>query len=258
MGSPIGRPIPRFRVVLTLAALLACNGTGRAEPAAGFDARQYEQTLDRIEDARRELARQFAAATGRAERDRIRTRARQYVVAAIRDRIFPAWMGTPWGLGKSSTSLRPHQQEMTVGCSYFVTSVLLNAGLRLDSRYRFAQAPALRIQRALAPARADLHRFLSIPAAELDAGIAALGDGLYLIGLNNHIGFVTVTGDRVEIVHASYVAPRVVKVEPVLESPVIENSREAGYFVTPLFSDAGDFLIDHWLAGDAVALEARR
>jgi hypothetical protein len=162
-------------------------------------------------------------------------------------------MGTPWGLGRNSTSTRPHQDGMTVGCSYFVTSVLLNAGLRLDNRYRFAQAPALHIQRSLAPRRADLHRFLSIPAADLRDRIARLGNGLYVIGLNNHVGFVVVNGGEVRFVHASYTEPQNVRDEALVSSAAIAASRKAGYFVTPVFQD--DRLIDYWLTGKKVPFQ---
>ncbi len=272
----MGTPRPPF---LLVALLAACASPTRADPgdarppqqlsgdaanenkpdedarapAPRPDADAYERALERIEAKRAALGAQFTKADDEATRDRIRDRARRYVVAAVRDTIFPAWMGTPWGLGKNSTSTRPHQPGMTVGCSYFVTSVLMNAGLRLDNRYRFAQAPALHIQRSLAPSRLDLHRFLSIPARELEHGIARLGDGLYLIGLNNHIGFVLVRDSDVRFVHASYAEPQVVRDEPLVDSAAIAASRKAGYFVTPVFRD--DRLVDLWLTAAAVPFQ---
>jgi len=272
----MGAPRPPFLLVALLAACasptLADPGDARppgqphrasaprATPAPAekdeareFDAVAYERDLEHIEAARAKLAARFRAAGDETERDQVRAEARAFVVAAILDTVFPAWMGTPWGLGKNSTSTRPHQPGMTVGCSYFVTSALLNAGLRLDNRYRFARAPALHIQRSLAPRRSDLHRFLSIPADELRRGVASLGDGLYLIGLNIHVGFVVVRGDSVRFVHASYTEPQVVRDEALVDSAAIAASRDAGYFVTPLFQD--ERLVDAWLAGKAVPFQ---
>ena len=91
--------------------------------------------------------------------------------------MFPAWLGMPWGLGKNSTADRPHAPGMTVACGYFVAAVLENAGLALSSRYKYAQAPALQVQKALAPAAADLHRYFSVPSETLAAEIETFMKG---------------------------------------------------------------------------------
>jgi hypothetical protein len=167
------------------------------------------------------------------------------VVTAIIEDVFPAWMGTPWGLGAQSDASRPHQPGKVVGCSYFVTGVLDNAGLRLESRRRFAQAPALWIQRALLPYGGQVHRFGSLPATELRRHIAALGEGLYVIGLDYHVGFLIVRGAEVRMVHASFFPPQAVVSEPVEASAAIDGSRPKGYWVSPLFRD--DRLVELWL-----------
>lgn len=141
---------------------------------------------------------------------------------------------------------------MTVACGYFVAAVLENAGLALSSRYKYAQAPALAVQKALAPRPADLHRYFSVPAESLAARIAGLGDGLYIIGLANHIGFVVVDGGEVRLVHASYTGAQVVTDEPLVSAQAIADSRPKGYFVTPVMHD--DRLADLWLRGVAVPL----
>jgi hypothetical protein len=137
-----------------------------------------------------------------------------------------------------------------VGCSYFLTGVLENAGLKLESRARFAQAPSLWIQRALLPAEGRVYRFGPVEPTALRAQLAALGDGLYVIGLNIHVGFLVVRGADVRIVHASYASPYTVVSEPVESSEVIALSRGKGYVVSPLFRD--DRLVEHWLRGAAV------
>ncbi|MEM6991897.1 MAG: hypothetical protein AAF721_15420, partial [Myxococcota bacterium] len=66
--------------------------------------------------------------------------------------------------------------------------------------------------------------------------IAALGDGLYIIGLNVHVGFVQVDDGEVSLLHSSYTGDRGVTIESFAEAAAIENSQEAGYFVSELFS----------------------
>jgi hypothetical protein len=210
----------------------------------------FEDVVSRIETRRQELASRYRRAPPRG-RPAVLAEARAFVVSAIIDELFPAWMGTPWGLGAQSDASRPHQPGKVVGCSYFITAVLQNAGLELESRRRFAQAPSLWIQRALLPYGGQVHRFGSVPAPELRARVAALGDGLYLVGLDYHVGFLVVRGAGVRIVHASFFPPQAVVSEPVESSAAIEGSRNKGYWVSRLFGD--DRLVDLWLRRAAVA-----
>src|SRR5262245_13917967 len=107
--------------------------------AAPFDAAAYDKALADLEAKRVELGRRFQQAASDRDRAAVRSEARKVVVAAITGTAFPAWLGTPWGLGANSAPSRPHEPGKVVGCSYFVTGVLENTGLRLQSRARFAQ-----------------------------------------------------------------------------------------------------------------------
>ena len=233
---------------VALLLLLAACAAPAVAGAAPHDAVDYERQLARFAAERARLAVAYRAPG--ADKGAIRAAARRAVLGFIDDVVFTAWAGTPWGLGPHSTATRPHQPGKVVGCSYFVTSVLQNAGLELSNRYHFAQAPALHIQRSLAPDASDMLRVASVPAAVLRRRIAARGDGLFVIGLHNHVGFVRVRDGEVRVVHASYTDAQVVVDEPLLTAKVIHASRRAGYFVSRLFHD--DRLVDHWLRGQPV------
>jgi hypothetical protein len=216
--------------------------------------REFPKKLSDIRSAREKFAERWQAAGTKASRAGIRRQARSYVVRTIVQDIFPPWMGTPWHMGEDDDASMPHQPGKRVSCSQFVTAVLLNAGLRLDSRPRWAAARALYIQRSLAPRPEDVHRFLSIPPGELARRLARLKDGLYLIGLNCHVGFVLIDNGRVRFIHSNYVDPREgVTDEKLSGSPAIANSQPVGYWVTPLFQD--DRLIEFWLTGTPVPLQ---
>ena len=215
---------------------------------------RFDAAVAAIDRRRAELAADYAAARTEAARAEVLAEARAYLIGAITGELFPLWHGTPWGLGKSSTATRPHEPGMTVGCSYFVTAILGNAGFRLDNRYRFAQAPALDIQKSLARGDRAVRRYLSIPPAELEARVATLPDGLWLIGLSNHVGWVVVADGEVRFVHASWSGDRQVIDEAFATSHAIEVSRKAGYFVSPVIVETAenDDLIDAWLRGATV------
>lgn len=224
-----------------------------ADPAAAVE--QWDDAVDAIAAERARLAAAWRAATTPAERAAVRDRASVFLAGAMIDRLLPPWLGMPWGMGKDSTATRPHQEGKSISCSYFVGAVLQGAGFQLRDRFRLGQAAALDIQKSLTGGAGKVHRFLSIPPADLRARLAPLDDGLYVIGLDVHVGLVVIRGDVVRFVHASYTGDQVVSDEPLAEAVAIARSQRRGYFVSPLVTTTGagdDWLIERWLEGDAV------
>ena len=243
-----------------LAAVLMLQTGWAGRRAAEHDSAAFERTLAEIEMARKNFQRRLNKASCRQEKDAVRAEARQYVVQAIVEKIIPAWLGVPWTMAVIDDGLQPNatvpfEAGKGISCSWFLVSVLRNAGLRFVSPRAFAGSIAVHFQYALSPRDADLHRFFHVTPSRLAEKIASLGDGLYVIGLNCHIGFVHVAGDRVRILHSSYISPATVVIEPLIESPAVSASQEAGYVVSPLFQDIR--LIDYWLTGNKVPFKRR-
>jgi len=220
--------------------------TSAAPPAAASVTRPpYRALRARIAEVRDELAERYETektVLGAAKRE---------LQSAIADVLLPAWLGTRWAFhGTADEPLAPQG----IACGYFVATVLQHAGLQLESRRGFARSTARTIARSLIPPGPAHHRVFSVPAAVLERTMLSLGEGLYLIGLDVHVGFVVVRGGVVRVVHASYLAPRTVVDEPITASGAIEHSRDAGYHVTALFAD--DTLVDAWLRKTSLKLLA--
>ena len=206
---------------------------------------KFPTVLSEIRSRQAEFRKKWKQADGK-ERERIRIEARRFVVKMITRRIFPPWMGTPWHMGEDDDAVLPHQEGKRISCSMFVTAVLQNAGLQLDNRKRWADSRALYIQRSLAPEPRDVHRYFSITPKELAQRLKKLKTGLYLIGLNCHVGFVVITKKDVRFIHSNYVDPEEGVVdESLAESQAILNSQPVGYWITPIFQDHR--LIEFWL-----------
>lgn len=219
-------------------ATLAAQASAPPDPPTAED---YTDALSRIEARRKRLASALAAARTEPGRHAVLEQARAYFLRAVTHDLFPAWMGTPWAM--NGTAERPGAEP--IACGYFVATILRDAGVELR-RVRFGQATALRIQEATRPPTREVHRFFSIPPAALAERIAALGDGLYVIGLNVHVGFVRVDDGDVRFVHSSYTDDVVVD-EPLATAAAIANSQPAGYFVSELMST--DAAVERWLTG---------
>jgi hypothetical protein len=236
-------------VVVGLIVTAAPAPSAVAAPAS-FDAARYGLLLDQVAARRTELGARYAAAQGRRARAAIREEARRFVVDTLVSQIFPAWMGMPSGGGPQATASLPHTPGMFISCSYFLTAALQNAGLVLESRARFAQAPAAWIQRALLPPGGQIHRYGKLSPEELEQRLVGLGDGLYVVGLNIHVGFIVVQDRHAWFVHSSYTPPGTVVNEPVVSSMAIALSQSKGYWISPLFRD--DRIVELWLRHQAV------
>ncbi|MBP9206748.1 MAG: hypothetical protein KBG28_22435 [Kofleriaceae bacterium] len=257
-------------LALALSLLLGPAGcdAGRAAPGQGGRdvaatgasvAARHDAAVARLAATRQRLAAAWPDAD-EAGRAALVGQARAALWPAVADELMPAWLGMPWGMGRTSTATSPHQPGMQISCSYFVAAVLQSAGLHLRDRFALGQAPALTIQRSLVGEdHAAVHRYPSISPAELADRIRRLGDGLYLIGLNIHVGFVVVRAGQVRFVHASYTGDQRVSDEPLASSRAIANSQPAGYFVSPLVVAPGGadeatstWLLRQWIVGAVV------
>ena len=252
MSASCRERAPRARIALAC-ALVAIGAAGPAladSAPASFDAARYAAMLEQVAAQRRELGGRYAAARGARARAAIRDEARRFVVGTLVSEIFPAWMGMPSGGGRQATASLPHEPGMYISCSYFLTAALQNVGLVLESRARFAQAPAAWIEHALLPPGGQIHRYGNLSGVELEQRLVGLGDGLYVVGLNIHVGFIVVANGHARFVHSSYTPPGTVVDEPVVSSEAIALSRRKGYWISPLFKD--DRIVELWLRRQAV------
>lgn len=207
-------------------------------------AEAYSASVERLQVTRERLAKELVRAS---EPTAVLARARTALLDGVTEALLPAWAGTPWAMQGTATS----PGKDSIACGYFVSTVLRDAGLALH-RVKFGQAAALRIQNATTPAGVPVHRFFSIPPPQLAERIERLGDGLYIIGLNVHVGFVVVRDGEARLVHSSYTGDRVVIDEPLSTAQAIANSQSHGYFVSELFTT--DASVRKWLEGGSYRL----
>jgi len=61
----------------------------------------------------------------------------------------------------------------------------------------------------MALASKNIKRFSNRPIAEVEKYLKKKGDGLYLVGLDNHIGFIIVKNNTMKFVHSNYYHPEI-------------------------------------------------
>jgi len=200
----------------------------------------YADRVVALEKKRKELGAEYAKAKSQKAKQRIRGRAREVVLGAVRRDLFPAWDKTAWDFYGTTTT----PGEGKIACGYYVTTVLRDAGFKIE-RAKLAQQPSERITTTLVPAD-EIWRFRKGDEKGVMDAIRDKGDGLYVVGLDDHVGFLDVVGKEVRFCHASYTHDADVRCEDPLGAVPFESDY---HVVGRLFSGP---MIDAWLSGTTI------
>lgn len=164
---------------------------------AQIKTKDYSVLISEIELQRKTF--QKAYETKKAK-DSILKEARNYLFEIITNEVFPAWYGTKWDF--NGMTRKP--QNGKIACGYFVTNTLSDVGYKIP-RIKWAQSPSEIFIKKLAAK--DLKRFHNVSMTEIEKYLKAKGDGLYLVGLDFHTGFIVVKNGNSKFVHSSYYFP---------------------------------------------------
>ena len=156
----------------------------------------YNDFLETVIQHQKHLQEQYSQANS-TEKQSIIAETKDYLISLITEQIFPYWYGTPWDF--NGTTREPGKGE--IACGYFVTTVLEDVGFNIP-RIKWAQSASEVFIVKLAPN--NLKRFKDEKLTVLKKYLVENGDGLYLAGLDSHVGFVWVKGKKIYFVHANY------------------------------------------------------
>ncbi len=156
---------------------------------------------------------------------------------AVVQTIVPAWIGTPWDF--NGVTQIPNKGK--IACGYFVTTVLKDAGIELE-RIKLAQAASQKIINTLA-LKKDIKLCCNKPINNFIELVKKDGYGLYVVGLDNHTGFIYNDGKEVYFIHSTFMGTRNVQKEIAANSKVLIASK---YKIVGKIS-ANDSLLNKWI-----------
>lgn len=156
---------------------------------------------------------------------------------AITKRIFPYWYGTAWDF--NGTTQTP--QKGKIACGYFVTTTLRDAGYPIE-RVKMAQCASEEMIRNITQKKFIYH-FSNTNLKKFESELIKKGEGLYVLGLDNHTGFILISKEGNYFIHASGWYPYKVVREKLSESDVVANSK---YKVVGKIS-ADEKFLEKWL-----------
>lgn len=139
--------------------------------------------------------------------------------AAIAETIAPAWIGTTWNFyGTTETP-----QKGSIACGYFVTTVLRDAGLPV-ARVKLAQCASEQMICSLVQSK-YISRFSNTALEDFMLSVKKLGYGLYIVGLDNHTGFIYHDGTGIYFIHSTFLGTRNVQKENAATSGILKQSK---------------------------------
>lgn len=158
-------------------------------------------------------------------------------IKAVAETIIPGWIGTAWDF--NGTSEKP--QKGSIACGYFVTTVLRDAGLNL-ARVKLAQCASEQMITSLVQSK-YIHRFSNVKMEDFIKSVKKQGYGLYIVGLDNHTGFIYNDGNEIYFIHSTFTGTRNVQNEIAAPSWILNTSK---YKVLGKIS-ADEKILERWI-----------
>ncbi|QQS28449.1 MAG: hypothetical protein IPM47_16540 [Sphingobacteriales bacterium] len=153
---------------------------------------------------------------------------------AFLNHIMPFWYGTPWDFD-GHTDIPGRGQ---IACGYLVSTTLNHLGVNVN-RYSLAQQWPIDIVRSLC--MNDYYHY-AVKSQAIE-GIRNMGYGLYVLGLDNHVGFVKYDEWGVHFIHSNWAGSQTVVSEDPQYSTAFTSSKN--YYVGKLTEN--ETFITKWL-----------
>lgn len=167
----------------------------------------------------------------------------KYIYSKLLNDLVPHWYGTDWDFnGHTNTP-----NDGKIACGYFVSTTLKHLGFNLN-RYKMAQAAGLD-EAKLLQSKSDVKTYSGLSFDELKKKINSVyKNGIYFVGLDNHVGYVLLKDKELYFLHSSYCDDKVV-IELAETSPCFGSNI---YVFAEINTNRE--LIKHWILGDRLAI----
>lgn len=185
------------------------------------NAQEKKEYADFIEEIviQRDSFKESYITSSSSEKKEIVKNAREYLISKMTTELFPYWYGTQWDF--NGTTRTP--QNGKIACGYFITNILTDVGFNIP-RVKWAQSASEVFIKKLS--YGEIQRFSNKPITTIEQHLLKSGDGLYLVGLDSHTGFIYVHNNQVRFIHADYYEPEIGVVSEAIysHSPIKDSN----------------------------------
>jgi hypothetical protein len=172
--------------------------------------KRYDELLISIQLEQTKLSEKYKESNTDSERKEVLNSTKKYIFNIITNRIFSFWYGTEWDY--NGITERPRAGK--IACGYFVSTIMTHSGFMVE-RYKLAQQPSSLIIKTLA-LKSSIKRFNNIK--NIIDYLKKGSNSIYILGLDNHVGFIVKHKDKIKFIHSSYLDEKIVISENLSEA----------------------------------------
>lgn len=203
-----------------------------------FTAKTYDEVKQEIDQSRLKFYSRYTQ-SNEGQRKKLQDEIIDYWVIAIGTDLYSYWIDTPWDF--NGTTVIP--KKGSIACGYFVTTILQHMGLKID-RIKLAICASSVMMKSLVPNQ-RLTNLGYLNYDEFSEKLNEYGEGVYIIGLDYHTGFIINDGTDTWFLHSNYIGRKGVVKEKIMTSSALQASKTR--WIVSLTANKG-FLI-RWLKG---------
>lgn len=178
---------------------------------------RYSMLKEDLKIRRSRLAKRYDTARSQSQRNAVLAESRELLEAMLPE-MMRCWLGTKWDYN----GMTEQPGDGKIACGYYVSTVMRDAGFNLH-RIKLAQQPSQRILRAFVP-RSDMHIHSGMRYAAFCEKVKSLEKGIYIVGLDHHVGFIVHDGSQLSFIHSSAGAPQCVVDESERNAEALQES----------------------------------
>jgi hypothetical protein len=161
---------------------------------------KYVILKQQLQADRRLLKEEYQRANTQTAKTQILKKANRHFIGNMKQE-FPFWYGTRWNFN----GITQTPGEGSIACGYFVSTTLQDAGVKLN-RFRLAQSASEKIVKSLTSEQ-YIRRFSNVPLNKFVKAVQEMGEGMYVVGLDSHVGFLLCENNQVYFIHSSGFIP---------------------------------------------------
>lgn len=158
--------------------------------------KHYVNEKGSIKTIRINLLKKYNSLKNTLEKKQFLDSANTILTTLLLNKIVPYWYGTVWDFN-GYTSV-PNQG--VIACGYFVSTTLRDVGVNVN-RYRLAQQNPENEAKSIA---IDTNNIFSIQEKDIQKKLKTFSDGLYFVGLDNHVGYLYIKNSISYFLHSNY------------------------------------------------------
>lgn len=185
--------------LLLSVSIVSCGTQTQANEEVVPPTQSYEEFKANIISTREKINAEYLAADSLGKDSLVRYS--QEFLRNITLEIFTYWYNTEWDFN----GITQVPKEGKIACGYFVTTVIRDVGFDIP-RSTWGQLASETMIKKINP---TVKRFSNKPIEQLSEYLKNRADGIYVVGMDTHVGFVSKEGRQIKFIHSNYYKPEI-------------------------------------------------